>query len=76
MTPEFELEMDHPEAERLARCLRPDDTDEIDTRATDGVLRVDIERDSASSLRTTADDVLRNLDVAVRVLEAEPADTA
>lgn len=55
------------DAPTVAEALAPDDTDEIDTRVDDGRLVATIDRDSTSGLRSTVDDYIVNLDVAVQV---------
>lgn len=57
------------DAATVAAALEPDDTDEIETRVEDGTLVATIDRESTSGLRSTVDDYLVNLDVAVHVAE-------
>lgn len=60
---------EHGDAEAVARVIRPDNTEEIDTSVEGDVLVTRIERGSLGSVRTTMDDYLRNLSVAVEVFE-------
>ncbi len=65
----IEIETLHPDAEDLAACLRPDNTEEMDTFVDDGRVVTVIERPSPGSLRSTADDYVRNLSIALDVLD-------
>lgn len=58
---------DHPS--EVAAALRPDNTDEMDTRIEDGTVVTTIERGDADGLRSTIDDYVVNLDVAIRVAD-------
>lgn len=60
----------HGDAELVAGAVVPDNTPEIRTRVEDEEVVTVIERRDVGSLRATADDYLRNLDVAVGVLAA------
>jgi hypothetical protein len=53
--------------ETVAAALSPDDTDEMSTRVEDGRVIARIERPTAGGLRTTADDYVTNLQVAVQL---------
>jgi hypothetical protein len=55
----------HPET--VAAALRPDNTPEMETRVEDGAVVTTIERDTTGGLRTTADDYVTNLQVAVQL---------
>lgn len=55
--------------ERVAHAIRPDDTDEMDTRVEDGAVVTRIERDDAGGLRSTLDDYVVNLTVATEVVQ-------
>lgn len=57
------------DAATVAAAIKPDDTDQIDTRVEDGKLVAIIERDSTSGLRSTVDDYVVNLDVAAQVAD-------
>lgn len=68
------LEFDVPALEQapapeLAAALRPDDTAAMTTRSIDDALVTTIERDSIGGLRTSVDDVLVNLIVAVKTAQ-------
>ena len=62
------------DAATVAAAIAPDDTDQIDTRVEGGTLVATIERETTSGLRSTVDDYLVNLDVAVAV-STYPTDT-
>lgn len=53
----------------IADAIRPDNTPEMDTRVEDGAIVTTIERDSTSGLRSTVDDYVVNLSVAVEVAQ-------
>ncbi|NGM71100.1 KEOPS complex Pcc1-like subunit [Natronolimnobius sp. AArcel1] len=59
----------HDTPERLARALRPDNTDEMETVVDGDTLATTIQRDSTSGLQATADDYVVNLEVALEVLD-------
>ena len=69
------IETPHPRAHALAAAVRPDNTDDIDTQADDGVVVTEISRETTTSLATTVDDYVRNLRVATRLLSG-PDDLA
>lgn len=54
----------------VARAVMPDNTPEIRTSVEEDVVVTVIEREDVGSLRSTADDYLRNLSVASGVLES------
>lgn len=60
-------EVDHPE--RAAACVRADNTPEMATRVDGDAVVTTIERDSTGGLRTTLDDYVVNLTVAVEVAQ-------
>ena len=53
--------------EQIARAIEPDNTPEIETTVEDGQVVTTIERDSTAGLRSTADDYVVNLGVAIEV---------
>lgn len=55
--------------EQVAASLRPDNTPQMETRVEDGTVITDIERESTSGLRSTVDDYVVNLTVAVQITE-------
>lgn len=63
------LETRHPRPEEVAAAVSPDNTDEMDTDVVDGMVVTEIERGSTASLRSTADDYVRNLSIASEVLD-------
>lgn len=63
-----ELRTDHDEAALVAAALRPDDTQEVDTRAADGAVVTRIERETTGGLARTVDDYAVNLRVADRLV--------
>ena len=72
-------ELDDPTV--IARAIRPDNTDEMDTRVersdeetdsssdADGAVVTTIERETTGGLRTSVDDYVVNVDVARRVAQ-------
>jgi len=58
------------DAPTIAASLKPDNTPEMRTRIEDGVIHTEIERETTSGLRSTVDDYVVNLTVAVEVAEA------
>ncbi|MDJ1430680.1 KEOPS complex subunit Pcc1 [Halostagnicola sp. A-GB9-2] len=74
MTRKATIRTTHDDAERLARALAPDNTDEMETsveRREDGTRAVvtRIERETTGSLHSTVDDYVVNLDVARSIAE-------
>lgn len=59
----------HIDAETVAKAVSPDNTEEIQTEAIDGVVITTIKRDKIGSLHASADDYLRNLAVASEAVE-------
>lgn len=55
--------------EQIAAAVRPDNTQEMLTGVEDGAVVTDIDRDSTSGLRSTLDDYVVNLSVAVEVAQ-------
>lgn len=53
----------------VADALAPDNTDQMSTSVADGAVVTTIERDDAAGLRSTVDDYLVNVDVAVRTAQ-------
>ncbi|MFB6085528.1 MAG: KEOPS complex subunit Pcc1 [Halodesulfurarchaeum sp.] len=53
--------------EQIARAIEPDNTPEIGTTVEDDTLITTIERDSTAGLRSTTDDYVVNLAVAIDV---------
>jgi molybdopterin-biosynthesis enzyme MoeA-like protein len=53
----------------IADALRPDNTDEMETVADESTMTIEtvIERETTGGLRTTADDYVTNLAVAVQL---------
>ncbi|PSP15772.1 KEOPS complex Pcc1-like subunit [Halobacteriales archaeon QH_10_67_13] len=62
----------HSRAAALAAAVRPDNTDDVDTRAVDGAVVTEITRETTGSLATTADDYVRNLRAGARLLADDP----
>lgn len=58
---------DDARAERIAAALRPDNTDEMDTRIDGDEIVTSIERDTTGGLHSTVDDYVVNLHVAVQL---------
>lgn len=59
--------VDHPA--ETASALRPDNTAEMRTWIEDGAVVAEIERDSTGGLRSSLDDYVVNLSVAVEVAQ-------
>jgi len=55
-----------PVPETAARAVRPDNTDDIETRVDDGAVVTTVHREDTGGLRSTVDDYLVNLAVAER----------
>lgn len=66
------IETPHPRAVALAAAVRPDNTDDVHTRAVDGAVVTEISRETTGSLATTADDYVRNLRAGARLLADDP----
>lgn len=64
------LETVHADAESVALAVKPDNTDEMETRAEVGRVITTVERDDVGSVGATADDYLRNVVVADEMLRA------
>lgn len=62
------FETSHDRPEDVAVAVSPDNTEEMTTRVEEGVVVTVIERRSTGSLRSTADDYLRNLSIATEIL--------
>jgi hypothetical protein len=58
---------DRDTAERLARAVRPDNTDEMDTTVEGDALVTTIERETTGGLQSTVDDYVVNLSVAAQL---------
>jgi len=56
-----------PDAATVGAAISPDNTEQIDTRVEDGTVITTIERESTAGLRSTADDYVVNLAVALAV---------
>ena len=56
--------------EHIARAIEPDNTPEMETTVEDGTVVTTIERDSTAGLRSTTDDYVVNLAVAIEVAHA------
>lgn len=54
-------------ADRLARALRPDNTEEMETRTEGDALVTTVERETTGGLRSTVDDYVVNLRVAAQL---------
>lgn len=56
----------------VAKAVAPDDTAEMTSRLDEGVLETRIERDAVGGLRSTVDDYVVNLGVALQVASTRP----
>ena len=57
----------HPET--VAAAVRPDNTDEMETRIEGDEIVTTIERETTGGLQSTVDDYVINVDVAVTVVQ-------
>jgi len=55
--------------ERIARAVRPDNTDEMTTRVEGNAVVTTVERDSTSGLQATVDDYVVNIRVAAQLAD-------
>ncbi|MDR5656986.1 KEOPS complex subunit Pcc1 [Halodesulfurarchaeum sp. HSR-GB] len=53
--------------ETIAEALAPDNTDQIETTVDENEVHTTIERETTAGLRSTADDYVMNLSVAIEV---------
>ena len=53
----------------IAAALKPDNTTEMTTQVVDGTVVTSIERETTSGLRSTVDDYVVNLEVALDVVQ-------
>ena len=60
-------------ADRVARAVRPDNTDEMTTRVDDDAVVTTVERETTGGLQSTVDDYVVNLRVAAQ-LTNEPTE--
>lgn len=58
----------HEESETIARAIAPDNTAEMETEVEGGEIRTRIARGSTAGLRSTADDYVVNLAVAMETI--------
>jgi hypothetical protein len=58
-----------PNAAVIADAIAPDNTEAIQTQVQDGTIETTITRSTTSGLRSTADDYVTNLAVAIEVAE-------
>jgi hypothetical protein len=59
-----------PDAATVGAAIEPDNTAEMTTHVEDGTVVTTIERESTAGLRSTADDYVVNLAVALAVAQA------
>ncbi|WP_330632463.1 KEOPS complex subunit Pcc1 [Halocatena halophila] len=64
--------VDADDGATIAAALVPDNTDEMTTVEDEGTITTVIERPTTSGVRTTVDDYITNLTVAVQLLNNEP----
>lgn len=69
MTRHASIRTDVDDPTLVAAALRPDNTPEMRTRVEDGTLVTHIERDTTGGLRSTVDDYVVNLSVALDVVQ-------
>ncbi len=64
--------VDADDGATIAAALVPDNTDEMTTVEDEGTITTVIERPTTGGVRTTVDDYITNLTVAVQLLNNEP----
>ena len=64
-----EVRTTHDSPERVARAVRPDNTDEMTTRVEGDAVVTTVERDSTSGLQATVDDYVVNIRVAAQLAD-------
>lgn len=69
MTREATIRSTVPNAAVIADAIAPDNTEAIQTQVRDGTIETTITRAATSGLRSTADDYVTNLAVAIEVAE-------
>ena len=60
----------HDDPELVARALRPDNTDEMETEVEDGTVVTRIDRETTGGLHSNVDDYVVNLEVAIDVAQS------
>ncbi|MDY6764378.1 MAG: KEOPS complex subunit Pcc1 [Halobacteria archaeon] len=68
---ELLFETTHGDPEKVACSIKPDNTDEIDTRVVDDKVVTRIERETIGSLLSTGDDYIKNLIIADELTNEE-----
>ncbi|MFB6284303.1 MAG: KEOPS complex subunit Pcc1 [Halobacteria archaeon] len=63
----MEIEFRHGNPDEVARCLEPDNTEEMETYVEGERVVTRIEREEIGSLRSTADDYVKNLVLAIEM---------
>jgi hypothetical protein len=69
MTASATLRLPCEAPETVAAAVRPDDTEEMETRVEGDAVVAQIERATAGGLRSTADDCVVNLTVATELVQ-------
>jgi len=64
-----EIRTTHGSPERVARAVRPDNTDEMTTRVEGDAVVTTVERDSTNGLQATVDDYVVNIRVAAQLAD-------
>ena len=64
-----EIRTIHDSPERVARAVRPDNTDEMTTRVEGDAVVTTVERDSTGGLQATVDDYVVNIRVAAQLAD-------
>ncbi|ACV48245.1 MULTISPECIES: KEOPS complex subunit Pcc1 [Halomicrobium] len=67
---------DDATAERIASALRPDNTDEMDTRVDGDEIVTTIDRETTGGLHSTVDDYVVNLRVAAQLADQHTTHTS
>jgi hypothetical protein len=67
---------DETGAERIARALRPDNTDEMTTRVEGDQVVTTIDRETTGGLHATVDDYVVNLTVAAQLSDQPTTNTS
>ncbi|MDY6775162.1 MAG: KEOPS complex subunit Pcc1 [Halobacteria archaeon] len=71
MKSKVEFETYHDSPEKVALSVSPDNTDEMETEVNGSKIVTRIERDSLGSLLSTADDYVRNIEVAAEIVDRD-----
>lgn len=63
------IKTEHNSSEEIAKSIQPENTEDIKTKAKAGNIITSIQRQNINSLRSTADDYIKNVIVASKIIE-------